>query len=199
MSRFDRLVNHLVAYFNLSNAEARRLIAEFSNGILIACVMDGSVSLPHLGEFKLNEDGDLELTSNNFACTYLKNAKVKTPEYPKAEHRSSQPDKVRQSLFYYLNNNYSAGQDWEHPGGCTYTYQQVGTALDIIRQTNSDYYDILYARILTKQRRDSIAAIYRYSEATIKRRCDAALSSLLLLLVHPELESTSITQLYQNN
>lgn len=199
---FRRVVAHLGGLLTLSEIESQRVLTEFTNAILMGCCLEDCVNIPRFGKFKFDK-ANLTFVANpiahRFAATLVDKSRASSfATEPKPTRVLNHQDPMRDSLVEYLKYNYPSELDWTTPLGKVYTYTQVQEATSKIRKLNDDYYDIFISRLITTRRRDIVANAFLYSEATIKRRCDAVIASILLLLIHPELASDSVARLYRH-
>lgn len=105
---------------------------------------------------------------------------------------------VRNSLLYYLINDFPYGKDWVHP----ITYESykcscIKTALLILKELNPERYKILWALWATRKTVSSLSNRFYCSVQTIKRQWERAIDSLILLLFFPELnvDITNVTKI----
>jgi len=200
-SGFERAVSHIGGFLTLSETESRRIFTEISHAILIGCCLEGSVVVPRLGLFWYDR-GELQFKTNIFPTQYAADLKIDLTQARFVDrsviHKSvHQTDPTRDSICDYLKFDYGSEGDWTSPKGNVYTHAEVKAAITKVKKLNDDYNDIFVARMLATRRRYTIASAFLYSEASIKRRCDAVVASILLLLIHPELTTDSVAKLYR--
>lgn len=128
------------------------------------------------------------------------NESVEIPS--KADHlkqirRPNNPDPVRKAFMDYLKWQFAVSKDWVHPSGTIYTHADIKASLKKYKILNPLNYRALWTRWQSDQSREFIAAHFGFSSSTIRRRWDEAISSILAMLIFPELTPENIRSLYE--
>ncbi len=110
------------------------------------------------------------------------------------------PNRVRQSMQDYLKYEFVESMPWVHPvTGEMYSHQLIGDKLKVLKKAKPECYKAIYAMWTTNISKTIIADKYYCSQSTIKRRWDSGISTLLLLVLYPELEpETVVYDFYYN-
>jgi len=107
--------------------------------------------------------------------------------------RTNAPDIVRDNFMKYLQSQFIHKQDWVHPTtGEVYSYDQIYKVIRQYRELDYEYnsgfnYDLLYLHWASDATRYQIAARYSFSCNSLRRRWNATIDALLLMLLYPEL------------
>lgn len=192
------IFDHLAFHFNTSEPETRRLLREFGAAFVAALQEFGEVELPRLGKVKLNDDKNLEIEVSDVCKDLLVLRETEVPpERDVSIHQDNHRDVIRQSLFKYLTMDFPLEQPWQHPNGTMFTYKNVREQLTKLRLLDDLDYHLLWNRVLFGRRLDRTAYAFNISESAAKRRCDLAISAILTLLIHENLQSETITRFYR--
>jgi hypothetical protein len=201
---YHRVVRHLCGSLCLSEAEAQHILSELARSILIGCDLHGSVRIPRFGQFIIS-DNQFKFSQTAITRSYAQSLTARTQSkiftstaLTKTPHVVNHQNLLSDSLINYIQLDYPKELDWPAPTGKIYTFAEVKTALLKIKQLNDDYLNVFICRLVSSRRRDTVAHQFHQSEATIKRRFDAVTSSILLMLLHPDLITDRITLLYRN-
>lgn len=107
------------------------------------------------------------------------------PEQPQTPNS---PNPIHSSLMRYFRNGFVNGEPWQHPVTGEYFDQDlIYKTLNYYKQKNYQNYRALWYLWITNSTTTAIAESLCISTSTLRRRWDAALNTLLLLLLYPEL------------
>lgn len=103
-------------------------------------------------------------------------------------HAPNSPNVVHLSLLNYFRNKFALGEDWIHPvTGQRFSHSRVKECLAYYRKNNRKNYKALWLLWISNATTSYIADNLNISASTLRRRWDAAINVILLLLLYPEL------------
>jgi hypothetical protein len=245
-SPYSQIIKLYSLQFGVSQAQAKRLLEELSNMILLSLKQgSGEVNVPRLGVFSLKKDvlyfkpthfainylnldkgennSNVSLDLSDDASSYLNHlshstnkeiegapqqpetvsdillkgpAKISKAYYIKQIRRPNRPDPVRKSFLDYLKWGFAQKDSWKHPSGDIYPHDNIKVALEHYKRLNPHNYRALWTRWTSDQSREFIAENFGFSSSSIRRRWDEGISTILVMLVFPELTPENIVYLY---
>lgn len=105
---------------------------------------------------------------------------------------------VRKSFLNYLKNEFPYECDWVHPTSHKlWKCSQIKEALSRIKRLNPENYKVLWALWMTRETTEFLAQRFCYSTTVIKKKWERAISTVMVLLIYPELDDEQIA-LYDN-
>jgi hypothetical protein len=197
-SGLKMVFNHLAHHFNTSEPETKRILNELACGLIVALKTHRKVELPKLGKLEIDSNDNLIFTPlDGFYSSLVEDSTPVPPERDVRIHVDNHRDVVRNSLFHYLRKDFPFELPWQHPNGTIFAYTQIRQQLTVLRHLDDLDYHALYARVLLGRRLDDSSYAFNCSQSALKRRCDLGLSSILTLLLHPELQTETIEKFYR--
>ena len=119
-----------------------------------------------------------------------------TPNLNRAKKINS-PDLIKSSFILYLKDGFPLHYAWEHPTTKEiYEYRYIREKLNVYKKLAPDYYRALWCLIISRGKREAIARDFGYSSSTLKRIWDRAVTTMMFLMLYPELEESYVKVLF---